>query len=147
MTWDSRELAVNCFEIQVMWLSTESSHIWLEIDLRFRWKMDVNWFKILMLWLLIDVWFKGSLLSRIQWLLLSRLTWFGCQLIWDSFDLVVNWWELEMTGRWKKSGDVKPLLVKWFELVVPTATRNHENEAFLRDFIQKSSFEAQKRRF
>ena len=139
-------LVVNWFEIQLIWLSIDLRFkwIWLSIDVCFKWfwlSIDVcfKWF-----WLSVDLNFKwcGSQLiwnssdsvvnwSEIQILWLSidlRFKWvgcqltcdsngFGCQLMWDSSDLVVNWCVIQM------------LL------------------AFLQDFLQNRSFEAQKRSF
>ena len=122
--WDSNDLVVNRFEIQVSWLS---------IDLRFKWfgcqpmcasndfgclliwtssEAVVNWSEIQVIWLSIDLRFK----------------WVGCQLIWDSSDLDVRWFEVQLISL---STDV------WFM----------SNEAFLRDLLQKRSFEDQKRSF
>ena len=116
LVWDSNDLVVNrcvlqmilvvCwFELQVMWLS---------IDFRFKWfgcrliwdsnDLVVNRFEIQMSWLSIDLRFK----------------WFGCQMIWGSSDLVVNWCVIQMILS---------------------------NEAFVRDFLQNRSFDAQKRSF
>ena len=61
--------------------------------------------------------------SEIQVSLLSidlRFKWFGCQMIWGSSDLVVNWCVIQMILS---------------------------NETFLRDFLQKWSFEAPKPSF
>ena len=49
-----------------------------------------------------------------------RFKWFGCQMIWGSSELVVNWCVIQIILS---------------------------NEAFLRDFLQNWSFEAQKRSF
>ena len=131
LIWDSNDLVVNrcvlqmilvvCwFELQVMWLS---------IDLRFKWfgcqliwdssDLVVNRFEIQMSWLSIDLRFK----------------WFGCQMIWSSGDLVVNWCVIQMILSMK--------------LFCETSFKNEalkiKNEAFLRDFLQNWSFEAQKR--
>ena len=126
---DSNDLVVNrcllqmtsvvCwFELQVMWL--------LSIDLRFNWfgcqliwdssDLVVNRFEIQMSWLSIDLRFK----------------WFGCQMIWGSSDLVVNW-----------------CVIQKILSICETSFKNEalkiKNEAFLRDFLQNWSFEAQKR--
>ena len=124
LIWDSIDLVVNQFEIQMIWLSIDSRfRSWLSIDLRFKWfgcqsmcdsidfvcqfisdssELVVNWSEIQMSWLSIDLRFK----------------WFGCQMIWGSSELVVNWCVIQMILS---------------------------NEAFLRDFLQNWSFEAQKR--
>ena len=67
-------------------------------------ELVVNWSEIQMSWLSIDLRFK----------------WFGCQMIWGSSELVVNWCVIQIILS---------------------------NEAFLRDFLQNWSFEAQKRSF
>ena len=116
-------------------------------------------------------WFESQLMSdsnelRIKWFG-CHLIWdsndFGCQLIWDSIDLVVNWFEIQMIWL---SIDV---CFKWFWLSVDSNFKwcgcqliwgssdlvvnwcviqmILSNEAFLRDFLQKRSFEDQKRSF
>ena len=140
----SSEVVVNWFEIQLIWLS---------INLRFKWFgcqsirdssdlvvnrcairliLFVSWFRIPVSWLSIDLRFK----------------WVGCQLLWDSNELVVNWFEVQVSWL---STDV------WFKLFCQTKlfcetsfkieALKPKNEAFLRDFLQKWSFEAQKRSF
>ena len=116
MKWDSNDfVVVSWFEIQLIWLS-------------------INWFQIQVMWLSIDLRFK----------------WFGCQLIWDSTDLVVNQFEIQMS---RLSIDLR---FEWFgcqmiwgssDLVVSRWVIQMilSNEAFLRDFLQTWSFEAQKR--
>ena len=133
LIWTSSDVVVNWFEIQVIRLS---------IDLRFKWfgcqsiwdsnELVVNWSEIQVIWLSIDLRFK----------------WVGCQLIWDSSDLDVKWFGVQ--GIWL-STDV---WFKWFcqaKLFCETSFKNEalkiKNEAFLRDFPQNWSFEAQKRSF
>ena len=60
---------------------------WIELQLRWL----SNWFEIHAIWLSIGLRFK----------------WFGCQLIWDSSELVVNWCVIQMI-----------LVVSWCELQV-----------------------------
>ena len=122
LIWDSSDSVVNSSKIQMIWMS---------IDLRFKWvgcqliwdssDLDVNRFEIQMSWLSIGLRFK----------------WFGCQMIWGSNDLVVNWCVIQRFCQTKlfceTSSEKKALKLK--------------NEAFLRDFLQKWSFEAQKRNF
>ena len=89
----------------------------------------VSWFRIPVSWLSIDLRFK----------------WVGCQLIWDSSDLAVKWFEVQVSWL---STDV------WFKLFCQTKlfcetsfkieALKLKNEAFLRDFLQKRSFEDQK---
>ena len=159
---------VNWFEIQlilvVCWF--ELQVIWLSIDLRFKWfgcqliwdsnDVVVNRFEIQMSWLSIDL----------------RLKWLGCQMIWGSSDLVVNWCVIQMIlsneafardflQNWsfetqKRSFSARlPSKTKLWrsktKLFCETSFKNEalkiKNEAFLRDFLQNWSFEAQKRSF
>ena len=116
LIWDSIDLVVNWFEIQVMWLS---------IDLRFKWfgcqliwdstDLVVNQFEIQMSRLSIDL----------------RFEWFGCQMIWGSSDLGV----IQMILS--NEAFLRDFLQTW--------SLKFKNEAFLRDFLQKWSFETQKR--
>ena len=113
-----------------------------------------------MIWLSIDLRFK----------------WFGCQSIWDSNELVVNWFEIQVIWM---SNDLR---FKWFgcqlmcdsndfvkrsiyarlpskmklwnsktKLLCETSFKIEavklKNEAFVRDFLQNWSFEDQKRSF
>ena len=134
-------LVVNWFEIQMIWLSIDVCFkwFWLSVVLNFKWcgcqlirdssDSVVNWSEIQMIWLSMDLRFK----------------WVGCQLIWDSNDLDVKWFEVQViwlpTDVW----------FKWFcqtKLLCETSFKNEalkiKNEAFLRDFLQNWSFEAQK---
>ena len=170
--WDSIDLAVNWFEIQMIWLSIDVCFkwFWLSVDLNFKWcgcqliwdssDSVVNWFEFQVLRLLIDLRFK----------------WFGCQPIWDSNELVVNWFEIQVIWmsndlrfKWfgcqlmcDSNGFVKrsisarlPSKMKLWrsktQLFCETSFKiealKPKNEAFLRDFLQKWSFEAQKRSF
>ena len=155
LIWDSIDLVVNWFEIQMIWLS---------IDLRFKWfgcqsVCASNDFGCLLIWTSSDVvvnWFE------IQMIRLSidlRFKWFGCQsvcasndfgclLIWTSSDVVVNWFEIQMI--WLSADE----WFKWFcqtKLFCETSFKLEalklKNEAFVRDFLQNWSFEAQKRSF
>ena len=99
-----------------------------------------------------------------------RFKWVGCQLIWASSDLVVNWCVLQMIFgclNWTSS----EVVVNWFEiqsfsgrlpsklklwssrtkLFCETSFKKEalklKNEAFVRDFLQKWRFEAPKRSF
>ena len=136
-SWDSNDLVVHRFEIQVSWLS---------IDLKFKWfgcqsicdsidfvcqclwdssELVVHWSEIHVIWLLIALRFK----------------WIGCQSIWDLNELVVNWFELQavwMSNNLRSSNSV----VNWCIIQMILS-----NEAFLRDFLQNWSFQAQKRNF
>ena len=88
-----------------------------------------------------------------MWLSIDlRFKWFGCQLIWDSSDLVVNRFEIQMI---RLSIDLR---FKWFgrqmiwgssDLVVNWCVIQMilSNEAFVRDFLQNWNFKTQKRSF
>ena len=120
-------LVVSWFEIQLIWLS---------IDLRFKWfgcqsMCASNDFGCLLIWTSSDVVVNRCVLQmilvvccfelQVMWLSIDlRFKWFGCQMIWGSSDLVVNWCVMQMVLS---------------------------NEAFVRDFLQNRSFEAQKRSF
>ena len=151
LIWDSSELVVSWSEIQLIWLSIAlrfkwfgcqstrdsrvgSQLIWDSSDLvvnrcAIRLILFVSWFRIPVSWLSIDLRFK----------------WVGCQLIWDSSDLAVKWFEVQVSWL---STDV------WFKLFCQTKlfcetsfkikALKLKNEAFLRDFLQKRSFEDQK---
>ena len=138
---------VNWLEIQMIWLSIDVCFkwFWLSVELNFKWCgcqliwdssdlvvnrcairlilfVNYNWFRIPVSWLSIDLRFK----------------WVGCQLIWDSSDLDDKWFEVQV----KLSTDV------WFKLFCQTKlfcetsfkieALKIKNEAFLRDFLQKS---------
>ena len=158
--WDSNELFVNWFEIQAIWLSTDlrfkwvgcqwiwySNGLvvnrcvirvsWLSMDSRFKWFgcqsmcvfltfrliLFVNWFEIQVIRLSVDVWLK----------------WFGCEVIWDSSDLAVSWFEIQMNWLSK---------TKLFcETSFKIEALKFKNEAFVRDFLHKWRFEGQKRSF
>ena len=125
LIWDSTDLVVNWFEIQVIrhcnW--SEIQVVWLSIDLRFKWFgcqsiWDSNELVVNWIWDSSDLDVKWCVI-QMSWLSIDlRFKWFGCQMIWGSSDLVVNWCVIQMILS---------------------------NEAFLRDFLQKRSFEAQKR--
>ena len=135
LIWDSIDLVVNWFEIQMIWLSIDVCFkwFWLSVDLNFKWcgcqliwdssDSVVNWSEIQVIWLSIDLRFK----------------WVGCQLIWDSSDLDVKWFEVQVIWL---STDV---WFKWFCQTKLFCETSFKNEAFLRDFLQNWSFEAQKR--
>ena len=129
--WDSSELVVNWFEIQVIWLSIASGFKWFGCEL--------IWDSIQMIW-------------RSNGL---RFNCFGCQMIWDSNDLVVNWFGIQAGRRFPFLRD---FLQKWsFEAQKPSfparlpskmnETLKLKNEAFVRDILQKWKFEYQKRSF
>ena len=125
--WTSSDVVVNWFEIQVIWLS---------IDLRFKgfgsqsiWdsnELDVNWFEIQMIWVSNGLRFK----------------WFGCQLMCDSNDFVKRSFSARFPSKLKLwSSKTKHFCETSFKI----EALKLQNEAFLRDFLQKWSFEDQKR--
>ena len=132
MSWESNDLVVTWFEIQMT--------------------LVVNWFGIQVIWMSIDSGFK----------------WFGCQMIWDSNDLVVNrcviqmilvvsWFEIQLIWLSNDLG------FKWFGCLLvwdsikseisfsarlPSKMKRWSSKkAFVRDVLQKWSFETQKRSF
>ena len=133
LIWDSNDLVVNRCVLQmilvVCWFQLQV--MWLSIDLRFNWfgcqliwdssDLVVNRFEIQMSWLSVDLRFK----------------WFGCQMIWGSSDLVVTRSFSSKLKFWRT------------KLFCETSFKNEvlklKNEAILRDFLQKWSFEDQKR--
>ena len=176
MIWLSSDLRFKQFWVSIdvcfkwFWLSVELNFNWggCQIDLRFMrfgcqsvWGLSdsvVNWSEIPVSWLSTDVWFKWF-----WWSVDVNFKWCGCQLIWDSSDSVVSWSEIQMIWlsidlRFKWVGcqliwDSSGLDVKWFEVQVIWLSTDVwfkwflSNEALLRDFLQKRSFEAQKRSF
>ena len=176
MIWLSSDLRFKQFWVSIdvcfkwFWLSVELNFNWggCQIDLRFMrfgcqsvWGLSdsvVNWSEIPVSWLSTDVWFKWF-----WWSVDVNFKWCGCQLVWDSSDSVVNWSEIQMIWlsidlRFKWVGcqliwDSSGLDVKWFEVQVIWLSTDAwfkwflSNEALLRDFLQKRSFEAQKRSF
>ena len=145
LTWGSNEpMVVDWFEIQLIWLS---------IDLRFKWfgcqsMCASNDFGSLLIWTSSDV-VVNWLEIQVIWLSTDlRFKWVGCQLIWDSSDLDVKWFEVQMIWL---STDV---WFKWYcqtklfcEISFKNEALNLKNEAFVRNFLQKRSFESQKRNF
>ena len=156
--------------------------IWLSSDLRFKWfllsiDLRFNWFGCQLIWdsndlvvnrcvlqmILVVCWFE----LQVMWLSIDlRFNWFGCQLIWDSSDLVVNRFEIPMSWL-----SIDYNIYNWFEIQVIWMSNDLrfkwcgcqtklfcetsfkievlkvKNEAFLQDFLQNWSFEAQKRSF
>ena len=134
---DSSDLVVIWFEIQVIWLSSDLRFqwFWFSMDPEFNWfgcrmiwnssGLVVKWFGIQMIWLSSDLRFK----------------WFGCQMIWDLSDLVVIWFDMSKMKLW--SSKTKLFCETSFKI----EALKLKNEAFLRDFLQEWSFEAQNRSF
>ena len=114
------------------------------VDVRFK------WIEIQMIWLSIDVWFEWFWLSvdlRFKWVgcqLVFRFSWVGWQMIWDSSDLDVKWFEVLVFWL---STDVWVKCFCQTKLFCETSFKHEAlklNEAFVRDFLQKWSFEAQR---
>ena len=145
LIWDSIDLVVNQFEIQMIWLSIDSRFkSWFSIDLRFKWfccqsmcdsidfvcqlisdssELVVNWFEIQVIWLSNDLRFK----------------WVGCQLLCDSNYFVKRSFSGRLPSKMKLWNSKTKLLCE-------TSFKNEalkiKSEAFVRDFLQKWSFEA-----
>ena len=140
---DSNELRVKWFGCHLIWDSNDfGCHlIWDSNDLVvnrcvLQMILVVCWFELQVMWLSIDFRFK----------------WFGWQLIWDSRHLVVNRFEIQMSWlsadlRFKRVGSQmiwgsSDSVVNWCVIQMILS-----DEAFLQDFLQNCSFEAQKRSF
>ena len=129
LIWASSDVVVNWFEIQVIRLS---------IDLRFKWfgcqsiwdsnELVVNWFEIQVFWMSNDLRFK----------------WFGCQLMRDSNDFVKRSFSARLPSKTKLWRSKTKLFC---ETSFKIEALKLKNEAILRDFLQKRSFEDQKRSF
>ena len=151
LIWDSN-LVVNRCVLQmilvVCWF--ELQVIWLSIDLRFKWfgcqliwdsnDLVVNRFEIQMSWLSTDLRFK----------------WVGCQMILsnEAFlrDFLQNWsfedQKRSFSARLPSKLKLWSSKTKIFcETSFKIEALKLKNEAFLRDFLQNWSFEAQKRSF
>ena len=121
LIWTSDDAGVNWFEIQVIrhcnW--SEIEVIWLSIDLRFKW--------------------VGRQLNL-------RFKWFGCQIIGGSSDLKLP--KKKLSARLPSKMELWSSKTKLFcETSFKIEAVKLKNEAFLRDFLQKWNFEAQKRSF
>ena len=136
LIWDSNDLVANRCVLQmilvVCWFEVQVR--WLSIDLRF------NWFGCQLIWDS-SAWFGRQSILDSNELVDLRFKWFGCQMIWGSSDLVV-----------KQSFSARlPSKLKFWrtKLFCETSFKNDflklKNEAFVRDFLQKWSFEDQKR--
>ena len=109
--------------------------IWLSSDLRFKW-----------FWLSIDLrfnWFGCQLIWDSTDLVVNRcvLNDFGCLLIWTSSDVVVNWFEIQ--AIWM-SNDLR---FKWFGCQPMCDSNDFVKRSFSARFPPKRRFEAQKRSF
>ena len=152
----------NCFESQLMSDSSEvrfkwcglSSDLrfkwfWLSIDLRFKWfgcqsMWDSNDFGCLLFWTSSDVvvsWFEIQMIWMSNGL---RFKWFGCQLMCDSNDFVKRSFSARFPSKLKLWSSKTKLFC---ETSLKIEALKLKNEAFLRDFLQNWSFEAQKQSF
>ena len=145
-------------------------------DLRFKWfwmVLVVNWFGIQMIYLSIDLRFNGfacqlmwdsngsccqlirdSMDSVVKWFEIHMI-WlsndFGCQLVWNARDLLVNWCNDLCCQVIRDSKDLCSQLIwdsktKLFcETSFKTEALKLKNQAFVRNFLQKWSFQDQKR--
>ena len=136
LIWDSSDLVVDrcvvvCCDLHFKWFGCQL--IWDSSELVVNWCViqmilvvswcgsqriwSSNYLEIQMSWLSTDVWFKWF------WLWVDvRFKWFGFRMFWDSSELVVIWFEIQMI---------------WLSIDL-------RFKAFLRDFLQKWSFEDQK---
>ena len=154
---DSNELRVKWCGCHMLSSDLRFKWFWLSIDLRFKWfgcqliwdSNDLVVNRCVLQMILVVCWFE----LQVMWLSIDlRFKWFGCQLIWGSSDLVVNRFEIQMSWlsidlRFKWFGcqmiwGSSDLVVNWCVIQMILS-----NEAFLRDFLQKRSFEDQKRSF
>ena len=165
-------LVVNWFEIQLIWLSIDLRFKWFGCQSM----CASNDFGCLLIWTSSDVVVKWFEIQVIRLSIDLRFKWFGCQSVWDSNELVVNWFEIQVIWmsndlRFKWFGcqlmcDSKEFVKRSFSARLPSKTKlwrsktklfcetsfknealKIKNEAFLRDFLQNWSFEAQKRSF
>ena len=173
--WDSNYLVVNRCVLQmilvVCWFELQVR--WLSIDLRFNWfgrqsiwdsnDLVVNRFEIQVSWLSIDLRFKWFVCqSMCDWFCLSvdfGFKWVGCQLIWDSYELVANWFEIQAIWlsndlRFKWVGcqlmcDSKYFVKRSFSARLPSILKlwSSKTKHFCETSFKKWSFEAQKRSF
>ena len=175
LIWDSSDSVVNWSEIQVIWLSTDACFkwfwlsvdlnfkmMWLSIDLRFKWvgcqltwdssDLDVKWLEVQVIWLSTDVWFK--------WFCQTKL-FCGTSFKNETLKLkneaflrdFLQIWSVK-AQEWNNSARLPSKMKLWrsktklfCEISFQIDALKLKNEAILRDFLQKWSFEAQKRSF
>ena len=161
--WLSIDLGFKCFVCQLIWDSTDLLVHWFEIQMIH----VVNWFEIQWIWLSTDLRFNGFACQMIwdsnglvvKWFWLSidlRCKGFACQLMWDSNDLCCQLdiysndlccqliWNSRLPSKIKLGGSETKLLC---ETSFKKEILKLKNAAFVRDFLQKWNFEAQKRSF
>ena len=144
LIWDSTDLVVNWSEIQVIWLS---------IGLRFNWfgcqliwdssDLDVKWFEVQVIWLSNEAFLRDVLQN---WNCEAQKTKPFCETSFKNRNFE--------TPKPSISARLPSKLKLWSsktKLFCETSFKNEalkiKNEAFLRDFLQNWSFEAQKRSF
>ena len=165
LIWDSIDLVVNWFEIQMIWLSIDVRFkwFWLSVDLNFKWcgsqliwnssDSVVNWSEIQIIWLSIDL--------RFKWVVVDSKTKHFCETSFkmetlklknEAFlrDFLQNWSfeapKRSISARLPSKMKLWSFKTKHFcETSFKNETLKLQNEAFLRDFLQKWSFEASKR--
>ena len=136
LIWDSSDSVVNWSEIQVIWLST---------DLRFKWigcqliwdssDLDVKWFEVQVIWLSNEAFLRDFL----HWSFEERS--FSARL-----PSKTKFWSSKTKLLCETSFKNEALKTKQFcETSFKNEALKLKNEAFLRDFLQKWSFEDQKR--
>ena len=164
LIWTSSDVVVNWFEIQMIRLSIDVCFkwFWLSVVLNFKWcgcqliwdssDLDVKWFEVQVIWLSTDVCFK--------WFCQTKLF---CE---TSFKIEALKLKNEAFLRdflqkrsiedqkWSFSARLSSKLKLWSsktKLFCETSFKFEalklKNEAILRDFLQKWSFEDQKRSF
>ena len=175
VTLDLRFKRFGCqlIRVEVLWLSIiDLGFKWFEIqahDLRFKWCVRFKSFQVQMIPDAIASGFKWceshSIWDSVGW----QVVQFEIQLVWDSIDLRFSWCEIpwvwnSKSEAWKfkshASFEVQYwsyLLHTWSfdahktKLLCETSFKNEalklKNEAFVRDFLQKWSFEGQKLSF
>ena len=167
LIWDSSGLVVNWSEIQVIGLSIDLRFKWVgcQLNLRFKWfgcqmmrdsngfgcqlmwdssDLDFECFEIPASWFSTEVWFKWF-----WWWVDVRFKWFG---IWMYWDFLQKWiFEDQKRSNSARLPSKTKLWSSDTKLFCETSFKNEslklKNEAFLRDFLQNWSFEAQKQSF
>ena len=156
--------------------------IWLSSDLRFKWlwlsiDSGFKWFGCQMIWDSNDLVVNRCVIQMILVVSWLRFKWVGCQLIWDLIDLVVRRFGCQLVWDSIKSVisfsarlpskmklwssktklfcetsfkiEILKLQKRFFSARFPSKFKlgSSKNEAFVRDFLQKWSFEAPKHFF
>ena len=139
--WGGFQLIRDWGDSVVNW--PESQIIWFSIDLGFKWvgcqlMCDSN--VLVVTWCEIQVIWNSNVLKKFKWV--------GCQLMWDSSDLEFKCFEIQVswlsTDGWSKLKLRRSKTKLFCETSFKIEALKLKNEAFLRDFLQKWSFEDQK---